>query len=43
MDGLNQKKARLWEEATDDHACEVRRLIDAAALWFSLKVSMMMT
>jgi hypothetical protein len=34
MDGLNQKKARLWEEATDDYACEVRKLIDAAGIIF---------
>lgn len=33
----------LQDEITDDYNCEVTRLIDAAAPWFGLKVSVMQT
>jgi hypothetical protein len=42
----NPKKGRRFSETTlevkitDDYICEVRRFIDAAALWFRLEVSM---
>jgi hypothetical protein len=45
----NPKKGRrfsettLQEKITGDCICEGRRLINAAALWFRLKISMMTT
>jgi len=45
----NPKKGRrfsgttLQDKITDDYTCEVTKLIDAAALWFGLKISVIQT